>query len=240
MGMSAQQMLQNDPEYLARQLAQQEIQRYNNFQNPQIGLAATSCAIAGRGVANLFGGRGFFDVSDPALQRVAETQRVFNDAMANFNPQDPAASYEQMSRRFSELGFGQQAMMAAQEANKYRQQAREFGLKEREVATREETVSISKDKLKAEIDDQARKDKLTTAQINEINARIGNLQADKYSFQPQKDVLGNLVSVIAINKTNPADVTVIPVSPQTTPAAPGTNPNKDKARAELEKRRENK
>ena len=61
MGMSAQQMLQNDPEYLARQLAQQEIQRYNNFQNPQIGLAATSGAIAGRGVANLFGGRGFFD-----------------------------------------------------------------------------------------------------------------------------------------------------------------------------------
>ena len=235
MGMSAQQMLQNDPEYLARQLAQQEIQRYQNFQNPQIGLASTSGAILGRGLANLFGGRGFFEVSDPALRRVADTQRVFNEAMANFDPENPAASYEAMSRRFSELGFGQQAMMAAQEANKYRQQAREFGLKERAVGVQEEQVDVSKKKLEMEIDDAARKNKFTDAQIAEIQARINNLAADKYTFQPQKDALGNLISVIAINKTNPSDVKTIQVAPQT-PTAPGTDPAAA-ARAELEKRR---
>lgn len=155
MGMSAQQMLQNDPEYLARQLAQQEIQRYQNFQNPQLGLAATSGAVIGRGLANLFGGRGFFEVSDPALRRVADTQRVFNEAMTNFDPANPAASYEAMARRFSELGFGQQAMMAAQEAAKYRQQERaeairteELGIRKSELGLRERQVlldEVSKD-----------------------------------------------------------------------------------------------
>jgi hypothetical protein len=149
MGMSAQQMLQNDPEYLARQLAQQEIQRYQNFQNPQLGLAATSGAVLGRGLANLFGGRGFFEVSDPALRRVAETQRVFNEAMSSFDPANPAASYEEMARKFSGLGFGQQAMMAAQEAAKYRQQERtearqaeELGIRRSELGLRERQVLL--------------------------------------------------------------------------------------------------
>lgn len=149
MGMSAQQLLAQDPEYLSRQLAQQEIQRYQNFQNPQLGLAATSGAVLGRGLANLFGGRGFFEVSDPALRRVADTQRVFNEAMTNFDPANPAASYEAMARRFSELGFGQQAMMAAQEAAKYRQQERaeairteELGIRRSELGLRERQVLL--------------------------------------------------------------------------------------------------
>lgn len=239
MGMSAQQMLQNDPEYLARQLAQQEIQRYQNFQNPQIGLASTSGAILGRGLANLFGGRGFFEVSDPALRRVADTQRVFNEAMANFDPENPAASYEAMSRRFSELGFGQQAMMAAQEANKYRQQAREFGLKERAVSVQEEQVNVSKEKLQMEIDDAARKNKLTEAQIKQIDAQIANISADKYTFQPQKDALGNLISVIAINKTNPSDVKTIQVAPQTSTTGGDGLPSRSELEAERNKRRGN-
>ena len=142
MGMSAQQMLQNDPEYLARQLAQQEIQRYQNFQNPQLGLASTSGAVIGRGLANLFGGRGFFEVSDPSLRKVAETQRVFNEAMTNFDPANPAASYEAMANRFSELGYGQQAMMAAQEAAKYREQEFGRGLRERQLAISEADLAI--------------------------------------------------------------------------------------------------
>jgi len=82
MGLDAQQMLQNDPEYLARQLARKEIQQYQNFQNPQIGLAATSGAVLGRGLANLFGGRGFFEVSDPALRKVSEVQSLREAALA--------------------------------------------------------------------------------------------------------------------------------------------------------------
>lgn len=147
MGMSAQQMLQNDPEYLARQLAQQEIQRYQNFQNPQLGLAATSGAVIGRGLANLFGGRGFFEVSDPALRRVADTQRVFNEAMTNFDPADPAASYEAMARRFSELGFGQQAMMASQEAAKYRKEAERLGIERQRLGFEEKRVGLEQQRI---------------------------------------------------------------------------------------------
>jgi hypothetical protein len=142
MGMSAQQLLAQDPEYLARQLAQQEIQRYQNFQNPQLGLASTSGAVIGRGLANLFGGRGFFEVSDPALRRVADTQRVFNEAMTNFDPANPAASYEAMANRFSQLGFGQQAMMAAQEAAKYRQQERAEAVRTEELGIRKEDLEL--------------------------------------------------------------------------------------------------
>lgn len=243
MGMSAQQMLQNDPEYLARQLAQQEIQRYQNFQNPQLGLAATSGAVLGRGLANLFGGRGFFEVSDPALRRVADTQRVFNEAMSSFDPANPAASYESMARRFSELGFGQQAMMAAQEAAKYRQQERTearaergLGLQERGVLVQEGQLGVTKDRLKFDLDNLARQNRLTDAQIKEINARIENLAADKYSFNPIRDALGGVASIVAINKTNPSDVKVIPVT-ATTPGTPGaaTDPAAA-ARAELERR----
>lgn len=243
MGMSAQQLLAQDPEYLARQLAQQEIQRYQNFQNPQLGLAATSGAVLGRGLANLFGGRGFFEVSDPALRRVADTQRVFNEAMTSFDPANPAASYEEMARRFSELGFGQQAMMAAQEAAKYRQQERTearaergLGLQERGVLVQEGQLGVTKDRLKFDLDNLARQNRLTDAQIKEINARIENLAADKYSFNPIRDALGGVASIVAINKTNPSDVKVIPVT-ATTPGTPGaaTDPAAA-ARAELERR----
>lgn len=244
MGMSAQQLLAQDPEYLARQLAQQEIQRYQNFQNPQLGLASTSGAVIGRGLANLFGGRGFFEVSDPALRRVADTQRVFNEAMTNFDPANPAASYEAMARRFSELGFGQQAMMAAQEAAKYRQQERAearaergLGLQERGVAATEGRLEFDKQKFtEIELPTLLRQNKITDAQIKEIDARIANLAADKYNFTPLKDALGNVTGVLAINKSNPNDIKTINLG-GTTPATTGaaTDPAAA-ARAELERR----
>lgn len=144
MGISAQQILQNDPEYLARQLAQQEIKQYQNLQNPMLGAPSVAGALLGRGIANLFQDRGFFDVADPALRRVADTQRVFNEAMSSFDPANPGSSYEAMAKRFAELGYGQQAMMAAQEAAKYRQQERiesrqlkELNLRERQVLLEE-------------------------------------------------------------------------------------------------------
>lgn len=129
MGISAQQMLQNDPEYLAKQLAQQEIAQFQNFQNPQIGLAATSGALLGRGIANLFNDRGFFDIADPALRRVSETQRIYSDVMKEFDPEDPATSYGKMAKMFAEKGLADPARLAAAEAAKYRLQQEELGIK---------------------------------------------------------------------------------------------------------------
>lgn len=129
MGMSAQQILGQDPEYLQRQLAQQEIQRYQNFQNPQLGLAATSGALLGRGLTNLYQGRGFFDVADPALRRVSEIQSIFNESMKDFNVDKPSESYMILSKNLASAGFGTQATMAAQEAAKYKLQETELGIK---------------------------------------------------------------------------------------------------------------
>lgn len=144
MGISAQQMLQNDPEYLARQLAQQEIQRYQNFQNPQIGLAATSGALLGRGIGNLFRGRGFFEVSDPALRRVSEVQSIYNQAMQGFDPTNPATSYETLARSLAQAGYGQQAALAAAEANKYKTEATRLGFEKERVGLEKERVDLTR------------------------------------------------------------------------------------------------
>lgn len=147
MGISAQQMLQNDPEYLARQLAQQEIQRYQNFQNPQIGLASTSGALLGRGLANLFGGRGFFEVSDPALRRVSEVQSIYNQAMQGFDPANPATSYETLAKSLAQAGYGQQAALAAAEANKYKTEATRLGFEKERVELERKRVATTEKQL---------------------------------------------------------------------------------------------
>lgn len=133
MGLDAQQMLQNDPEYLSRQLARKEIQQYQNFQNPQLGLAATSGALLGRGLANLFGGRGFFETSDPALRKVSEIQSLYNEAMQSFDPDNPQTSYSTLAKTLAERGYGREAALAAAEANKYKLQAEELSIKQEDI-----------------------------------------------------------------------------------------------------------
>ena len=138
MGINAQQVLQNDPEYLARQMAQQEIQRYQNFQNPQQGLASTSGALLGRGLANLFQGRGFFEVSDPTLRKVSKLQSLYNDAMKNFDPNNPGTAYATLAFTLAQTGYGREAALAAAEANKYSTAARAEARAERSLTIQEE------------------------------------------------------------------------------------------------------
>ncbi len=136
MGISAQQMLQNDPDYLARQAARQEIQQYQNFQNPQLGLAATSGALIGRGLANLYQGRGFFETSDPALRKVSEIQTLYNNAMQSFDPMDPSKSYATLATTLAQRGYGREAALAAAEANKFIGQGEDRNLKRQEIEAR--------------------------------------------------------------------------------------------------------
>jgi hypothetical protein len=150
MGLDAQQMLQNDPDYLARQLARKEIQQYQNFQNPQLGLAATGGALLGRGIANLFGGRGFFDVSDPALRKVSEVQSLYNEAMQSFDPNNPGQSYAQLATTLAQRGYGREAALAAAEANKFTTQATELGLRQQEVEARMAALSADEARRRAE------------------------------------------------------------------------------------------
>jgi hypothetical protein len=141
MGINAQQVLQNDPEYLARQMAQQEIQRYQNFQNPQQGLASTSGALLGRGLSNLFQGRGFFEVSDPALRKVSQLQSLYNDAMRDFDPNNPGIAYATLASTLAQSGYGREAAMAAAEANKYSTAATKLSMSQRELDIKEEDLT---------------------------------------------------------------------------------------------------
>lgn len=121
MGINAQQILGSDPEYLARQLGRQEIQQYQNFQNPQLGLAATSGALLGRGIANLFQGRGFFEVADPALRRVSDVNRIISEGLQGVDPTNPTAmanAYGNVAKSLAAAGYAQPAALAAAEASK--------------------------------------------------------------------------------------------------------------------------
>lgn len=117
MGISAQQLLQSDPAYLQRQLAQQEMQKLN----PTGGAAGAIGALLGRGVSNLAGGRGFFDVNDAGLRRVADVQKIMSSAQ--FDPNNPAAYYESITKALQDAGYGDLAPMAAAEAAKFRKEA---------------------------------------------------------------------------------------------------------------------
>lgn len=117
MGISAQQLLQSDPAYLQRQLAQQEMQKLN----PTGGAAGAIGALLGRGVSNLAGGRGFFDVNDAGLRRVADVQRIMSSAQ--FDPNNPASYYESITKALQDAGYGDLAPMAAAEAAKFRKEA---------------------------------------------------------------------------------------------------------------------
>jgi hypothetical protein len=144
MGISAQQLLQSDPEYLQRQLAQQEMQRLN----PTGSAAGALGALLGRGVSNIAGGRGFFDVNDAGLRRVADVQRIMSSTQ--FDPENPTSYYETITKSLQEAGYGDLAPMAAQEASKYRKIA--LDEKRVEAALRKEELSQEQEtKLRQEL-----------------------------------------------------------------------------------------
>jgi len=197
-------------------------------------IAARSGQMTGRLLSDVAG------YEDPALKRARDLQGIANEVKASMSAEDqkdPAKVYAAMAKRASEMGYTQEAMMLADEATRRSLEERKMSISERAVKVQEEQVQVSKDKLKAELEDTARKNKFTDAQIREIDARIGNLNADKYSFQTVKDALGNITEIIAINKTNPSDVKNIKVAGGTAPSA--LDPAAA-ARAELEKRNKGK
>ena len=117
MGMSAQQILQSDPEYLRRQMAQQEMQRLN----PTGSAAGAIGALLGRGIGNVASGRGFLDTGDAGLRRVSDVQSIMSSVP--FDPDNPAAYYEGVAAAFKQGGYGDLAPMAAAEAAKFKKEA---------------------------------------------------------------------------------------------------------------------
>ena len=128
-------MLGADPELYRQQLVQREQQRIAALP-PQQGLAAALGGLVGRGITNVANDRGFFEVTDPVLQRLTSIQGIYNQAIQAADPNDPLSFYKELQSRFSQAGLGQQAMMAAQELRKFEAEDLKTKALETEVYTK--------------------------------------------------------------------------------------------------------
>lgn len=198
---------------------------------------------AAEGINTLMGAQ------DPMLKKAADIQSV----LSKYQNEDLTSSsvLGNIARELAAIGYSNEAVGVAQQAAARRQQEletgfrqrqldiseRQAGISERQVGVAEETLAFNKDKfIKIELPTLLRQNKITDAQIREIDARIANLAADKFNFTPLKDALGNVTGVLAINKSNPSDVKTINLG-GTTPATPGAAADPAAAaRAELERR----
>jgi hypothetical protein len=138
MGFSTQQILQSDPDYLRRQMVQQEMQRLN----PSGDAAGAIGALLGRGIGNIASGRGFMDTGDAGLRRVSQVQAIMS--RVPFDPSNPAAYYEGVAAALQEAGFGDLAPEALKQAAQARTQAKELSLRERQIGAQEAEVDIKK------------------------------------------------------------------------------------------------
>ena len=108
-------MLGADPEMYRQQLIQQEQARIGALP-AQSQLGATLGSLLGRGLTNVAQDRGFFEVTNPVLQKLTSIQNVYNTAMQNSDPNDPLSFFKNLETGFKEApGLGTQFLMASQE-----------------------------------------------------------------------------------------------------------------------------
>lgn len=115
-------MLGADPELYRQQLIQAEQQRIAALP-AQNQLGAQLGTLLGRGLVNVAQDRGFFEVTNPVLQKLTTIQNVYNTAMQAADPNDPLSFYKELQTRFADAGLGQQAMMATQELRRVEAEA---------------------------------------------------------------------------------------------------------------------
>lgn len=115
-------LLGADPELYRQQLIQQEQARIAALP-AQSQLGAQLGSLLGRGLTNVAQDRGFFEVTNPVLQKLTSVQNVYNTAMQNSDPNDPLSFYRNLQTGFAEAGLGQQALMATQELRRVEAEA---------------------------------------------------------------------------------------------------------------------
>lgn len=141
MGMNITQMLGSDPDVLRSQIMQQEMARYNQYQDPRMNLASTLGGLLGGGSVNVAQGRNFFESNNPVLKKASQLQEIYNNTAQMADPNsNPADFYKALQANLAAAGFGPQAAMAAQEAYKYSKEEQKMSLEERKVAAQEQQV----------------------------------------------------------------------------------------------------
>jgi hypothetical protein len=123
-----------DPDYLRSQILQQREKQLQSIQNPQQQLAARLGGLLGGGISNLTQDKGFFEVNDPLLTKVTQIQGIYNQVASQVDPAaDPQKFFSELQKAYSDAGLGQQALMAAQEAQKAKVSGLDVQLKETQV-----------------------------------------------------------------------------------------------------------
>jgi len=246
-------LLGADPELYRQQLLQQEQARVAALP-AQNQLAATLGGLLGRGVSNVAQDRGFFEVTNPVLQKLTNIQSVYNRAMQESDPNDPLSFYKNLQTGFANAGLGQQALMAGQEYRK----AEEQGLKTEVAKTDlykknpalldtqiekarnagDDTLANQLAQQRGQIQVQVDLDRAKeVAQLNLLNAQTATqkaqanrlaqeIESGKFDWKVINDITGAPTHMAKINKKT-GETTYEPITlPGGTPAPakPGTTP----------------
>lgn len=107
-------LLGADPEMYRQQLIQQEQARIAALP-AQNQLGAQLGTLLGRGLVNVAQDRGFFEVTNPVLQKLTGIQNIYNQAMQAADPNDPTSLYKELQTRFADQGYGREALMSAEQ-----------------------------------------------------------------------------------------------------------------------------
>jgi hypothetical protein len=243
------QMLGADPELYRQQLIQQEQARISALP-AQSQLGATLGGLLGRGIGNVANDRGFFEVTNPVLQKLTQIQSVYDTSMKEADPNDPMSFYTTLQKNFAGAGLGQQALMAATEAKKfeginikskadltdlYTKNPGELDNAIQRATQTGDTKSIENlTTLKTTIDKKRDLDLVKEqADINLRNAQtaqakaaaqrqLTDIESGKYDWKVINDITGTPVSMAKIDKKT-GETTYEPI-PETAIARPGAKP----------------
>lgn len=134
-----------DPDYLRSQILQQREKQLQSIANPQQQLAARLGGLLGGGISNLSQDRGFFDINDPLLNKVTQIQGIYNQVASQIDPAaNPEQFFTQLQAAYKDAGLGQQALMAAQEAQKAKTAGMDVQIKEAQLYEKDPTLLIGK------------------------------------------------------------------------------------------------
>ena len=241
------QLMGADPELYRQQLIQQEQARIGAMP-VQNQLGAQLGSLLGRGVVNVAQDRGFFEVTNPVLQKLQKIQSVYDTSMQQADPNDPLSFYTTLQKNFATEGLGQQSLMAAAEAKKFE----ELGLKteaaktalykanpallDTQIAKAREAgndplanqlaeqrgqiqVQVDLDRAK-EVADINYKNAATQAQKAQASKLSQDIESGKFDWKVINDIAGAPTHMAKINKKT-GETTYEPINLPGAPVTPG-------------------
>jgi hypothetical protein len=183
MGISAQQLMQTDPEFIQRQLQAQEMQRVN----PTGGAAGAIGAVLGRGLGNVTQGRGFFEPSNPGLKRVTDIQNIMKSVQ--FDPNNPASYYQQVGNALLESGYADLAPLAFSEAQK--EEANQANIAFKTAQAQKMMTPTPQKAIQIDLGDRIQlRDPVTNAVIEEIPKGVTPAQRERMAEQQAQEQPG--------------------------------------------------